>query len=210
MLFHLTSGHSLLLHLMLGGFMFYGTEAEQPKRSKQIILSFQNEHLYFVGLRLGFLHLHSLDGLKQALAKLGPEPLDPDFTLTVFLKRLKQRRGKLKACLINQQMIAGIGNCYADEICFSAQVLPFRKVTDLTTPEKERLFNSMKAVLAKAISCGGYMQEPVYKGDRLTGSFRSSCNVYDRTGNHCSRCGSAIQQDELSSRKMFYCSGCQV
>jgi formamidopyrimidine-DNA glycosylase len=207
LLFILDSGSVLLLHLMLGGSMFIGKQA--PERTAQVILHFDESNLYFLGLRLGYLHLHTSDEVKHVLAKLGPEPLDSHFKLEDFLQRLKGRRTNLKVTLVDQSVISGIGNCYSDEICFTAQLLPTRRVNSLTKEEQMQLYQAMHSVLKEAIHFGGYMDSPLYEGDRLTGQFDAKCRVYDRGGEPCVRCGNPLIKDEVSSKKCFYCLHCQ-
>jgi formamidopyrimidine-DNA glycosylase len=207
LLFILDSGSVLLLHLMLGGSMFYGEEALH--RTAQVILHFDESNLYFLGLRLGYLHLHTSDEVKHVLAKLGPEPLDSHFKLEDFLQRLKGRRTNLKVTLVDQSVVSGIGNCYSDEICFTAQLLPTRRVNSLTEEEQKRLYQAMRTVLKEAIHFGGYMDAPLYEGDRLTGQFDAKCRVYDRGGEPCVSCGNPLIKDEVSSKKCYYCRHCQ-
>lgn len=209
LLFHLQSGHVLLLHLMLGGFLYLGTAEDKLARTAQVTLSFGERILYFHGLRLGYLHLLTPDQIDERMAPFGPEPLAPDFTLERFLERLQEKRGVLKTALVDQHWIAGIGNCYSDEICFHAGILPTRRIPELTEKERVRLYHSMQTVLAEAIRFGGYMDQPLYRGDRLTGGFDERCQVYDRGGEPCPRCGQPIEKGELSSRKVFACPNCQ-
>jgi formamidopyrimidine-DNA glycosylase len=209
LLFHLSSGKVLLLHLMLGGWMFYGLESEKPDRTIQVEFSFGEQKLYFIGLRLGYLHLHDNESAKQFLSKLGPEPLAAHFTLSDFQSRLKVRRTSLKATLVDQGFLSGIGNCYSDEICFIAGLLPARSLNTLGTDEQTHLFQAIHGVLNEAIQYGGYMESPLYVGDRLTGQFNNRCRVYDCEGNPCTRCGSPIIFHEVASRKCFYCTECQ-
>lgn len=213
LVFRLQTGQVLLLHLMLGGLMFYGSEADRPDRNTQVELDLSNgQTLYFIGLRLGYLHLLHNNQYEETVAKLGPEPFSQDFTLGRFEQLLAGSRGALKTTLVNQQKLAGIGNCYADEICFTAGILPTRSLDSLSLQpagDSGRLYNAMRTVLTDAIRKGGYMEQPLYAGDHLTGGYNDHCLVYDRGGEPCVRCGSSIIKAELSSRKVFYCEQCQ-
>ncbi|MCM3453846.1 Fpg/Nei family DNA glycosylase [Heyndrickxia oleronia] len=209
LLFYLVNGRVLILHLMLGGWMYYGTEEEKPNRTIQIQLSFGIENLYFIGLRLGYLHLYPINEVDEALPNLGPEPLDINFTLPFFINYLHKKRGRLKTKLIDQKFLSGIGNCYSDEICYHAQLLPTRTLEDLTDIDKKQLYESIQLILRKAIQYGGYMNHAFYHDDRLTGGFDNKCKVYDREGELCERCGSEIIKKMISSRKTFYCPHCQ-
>jgi formamidopyrimidine-DNA glycosylase len=209
LLFHLNNNKTLLLHLMLGGWMFYGDESNKPDRTIQVKLSFGGMHLYFIGLRLGYLHVHDKEEVPHVLEKLGPEPLNENFTENTFQQLMGPKRGMLKTTLIDQSFLSGIGNCYSDEICFSTGLLPMKRGTELSEEDRSRLYHSIRAVLSEAIQFGGYMESPLYVGDQLTGGFDAKCKVYDREGGACFRCGHPIIKDELSSRKTFYCQVCQ-
>lgn len=209
LIFHLENGAHLLLHLMLGGWLFYGKAEEKPNRTVQVQLSFGDQHLYFIGLRLGYLHYVTTHQLQEELQHLGPEPLDPNFSLDTFLDLLQTKRGALKTTLISQEFIAGIGNRYSDEILWHARLLPKRKVTELDQEQKVRLFQSIQTVLRRAIQLGGYMDNPFYQGDQKTGGAMGRMYVHGQEGEACPRCGASIVMAEISSRKTFYCQMCQ-
>ncbi len=210
LLFQLASGHVLVLHLMLGGWMFFGRDEDKPNRTVQVRLSFGERHLHFIGLRLGYLHLHTLPDALQLLSKLGPEPLHPGFDEQQLRKVLAGRRTNLKMTLVDQSVLSGIGNCYSDEICFYGGLMPTRRVSDLDDNELTRLYRSIRAVLTEAIDYGGYMEEPLYIGEDLSGGYNDRCKVYDNEGAPCLRCGHSIVKAEVSSRKCFYCANCQA
>lgn len=209
LIFRLASGEALVLHLMLGGVIYCGSAADKPDRTVQVRIGFGERNLYFIGLRLGYLHVETADGLTRRFAGLGPEPFDPELTPRTFAEKLEARRGTLKSALVDQSFIAGIGNCYSDEICFDAEILPSRAPASLTPQEAERLFASMRSLLADATAHGGYMDMPLYPGDTLTGGYDRLCRVYDREGEPCVRCGSPIRRGEVSSKKSFACTVCQ-
>jgi len=209
LLFRLSTGQVLLLHLMLGGFLYCGTAADRLDRTAQVTLSFGEDKLYFHGLRLGYLHLLTEQQAEMELADLGPEPLAPSYSLQTFQDHLRNKRSVLKTALVDQTFLAGIGNCYADELCFHAGLLPTRRIPTLSEADGERLYHSMRTVLQEAIRYGGYMEQPLYQGDTLTGGYNNRCLVYDRGGQPCVRCSRPIIQSELSSRKVFYCGHCQ-
>ncbi|MGD6965838.1 Fpg/Nei family DNA glycosylase [Rossellomorea vietnamensis] len=210
LLFHLENDVVLILHLMLGGWMFFGTEEQKPDRTIQVKLSFGTQHLFFIGLRLGYLHLYKgMEKAGEELKKLGPEPLSSELTETKFLELSSKRRGSLKTTLVNQGFLSGIGNCYSDEMCFHAGLLPKRKFNELSEKENRKLFHSMQYILNDAVNSGGYMENPFFPGDTLTGGYNSKCLVYDREGEPCLRCGNEVVKDEISSKKTFYCPVCQ-
>ncbi|CAG7648218.1 Fpg/Nei family DNA glycosylase [Paenibacillus allorhizosphaerae] len=209
LLFHLTNRRVLVLHLMLGGMMFYGRLEDKPDRSVQVRLSFGEEHLFFIGLRLGYLHLHDEEELGTLFSKLGPEPYDPQLTPERMADRLRLKNSTLKNSLVDQSVLAGIGNCYSDEICFHAGLLPARRTSSLSAHDFATLYVSMKELLTEATRFGGYMEMPLFAGDTLTGGFDERCRVYDREGEPCERCGNPIARQEVSSKKSFCCLHCQ-
>lgn len=207
--FHLSSGQSLLLHLMLGGKLFFGTEDMCPEHSKQVSLFFGEQALFFIGLRLGYLHVVTPNELEEAWANLGPDPISPEFTEDLFFQRLKKKSGRLKAVLVDQSFIAGIGNRYSDEICFGAALHPGRTVTSLSEEDKKRLFHAIKAELEKAIEKGGYLDMPIFKGDEVTGGAEADMAVHRRAGEACPRCGHIIVEEKIASKKTSFCPNCQ-
>lgn len=210
LLFHLDNGRRLLLHLMLGGLLYLGSGEDRPERNTQIEITFGDDlTLYFIGLRLGYLHLLSAKEAEEALSHLGPEPLGRKMNEAVFAELLRKRRGSLKTVLVNQEVIAGIGNCYADEIAFAAGIRPSAKVQNLSETEISAVYRAMIEVLTEMTEAGGYMELPLTKHDTLTGGANELCRVYDREGENCPRCGDAIVKTELNGRKVFYSPGCQ-
>ncbi|MBN2983906.1 MULTISPECIES: bifunctional DNA-formamidopyrimidine glycosylase/DNA-(apurinic or apyrimidinic site) lyase [Cohnella] len=210
LLFHLDDGNRLLLHLMLGGYLVYGTEAEKDDSRFQVVFALEDgNRLFFGGLRLGFLHRITAKAAIEQFRELGPEPFDPRLTEEAFVLKLAKKRGKLKPALVDQKWLAGIGNCYSDEICFEAGVVPFADIASLTDDTKRNVYHAMRKVLTEAAEEGGYMDKKLTANDTLTGGYDDKCKVYDREGEPCPRCGGTIQLATISSRKMFYCPSCQ-
>lgn len=210
LIFDLTSGKKLLLHLMLGGLMYIETDDDTISRTKQVILSFATHRLTFIGLRLGYLHLLTSKDIEKEFADLGPEPLESKFSFETFQKLSENKKGKIKTTLVDQHFIAGVGNRYSDEICFAAELLPTRSLDSLDKPQLQKLYLSIQSVLQEGIRYGGYIDLPFFKGDQLTGGFKEKYRVYNREGEPCVRCGSLIVKKEVSSRKTFFCANCQI
>ncbi|MED4958288.1 DNA-formamidopyrimidine glycosylase family protein [Paenibacillus sp. FSL R5-0527] len=210
LLFHLDNGKRLLLHLMLGGLLYLGSQEDRPDRNTQIEIAFADgQALYFIGLRLGHLHLHSAKEAEELMAHLGPELLDRRMNEARFISILRKRRGSLKTTLVNQDVVAGIGNRYADEIAFAAGLLPMAKLQNMSEEDLSHLYKATREVLLEAIEAGGYIELPLFKNDTLTGGANGICRVYDREGEPCPRCGDSIVKAEMNGRKVFYSPGCQ-
>ncbi|MBP3963390.1 Fpg/Nei family DNA glycosylase [Paenibacillus lignilyticus] len=213
LILHLDNGKRLLLHLMLGGMIRYEARGIDPEqrtdRTVQVTIGFPQGELCFIGLRLGYIHLLTVKETIARLADLGPEPFDKWLTQEKFKERFKGRRGSLKTALVEQRVIAGIGNCYADEIAFEARIRPDAKLSAIEPESWERIYNAMHKVLQSALAHGGYMEMPLTNEDTVTGGYNNHCLVYDRGGEPCLNCGGTIVQEEINSRKMFYCPVCQ-
>lgn len=207
LIFTLQNGSCLLLHLMLGGWMFFGKEEDKPNRTIQVKLSFGDQHLYFIGLRLGYLHLLSTEMINEEFQKLGPEPLTPHLTEASFQELMLKRKGAIKKILINQEVLAGIGGGYSDEILWHAKLRPDKKMDEFDSQQLTHLYNSIKFILQKGINQGGYMENPLYKGDGKTGGYQFF--VHGREGEACPRCQAPIVKEEISSRKTYFCGRCQ-
>lgn len=207
LIFELQNGSCLLLHLMLGGWMFFGKEEDKPDRTIQVKLSFGDQHLFFIGLRLGYLHILSPEMVKEEFEKLGSEPINPQFTADAFQQLMQKRKGAVKTALINQEVLAGIGNGYSDEILWYAELSPDKKIQDFDNFQLIRLYNAIQFILQRGIDQGGYMENPLYKGDGKTGGYQFF--VHDREGEECQHCHAAIIKEEISSRKTYFCPNCQ-
>lgn len=210
LLFHLDSDDVLLLHLMLGGWMYYGDRLDTPSHQSQVVLTFADgQQLFFQGLRLGYLHIYPGYEVQSKMSEFGPEPLDPQFTVSEFQRILQTKRGPVKFALANQHTLAGIGNCYSDEACFEAGILPIKTALALSEAEAAKLYEALQVVLPRAISLGGYMEFPYYRGDLFTGGYNHHCLVYDRGNEPCIRCKTPITHTMHNRRKVFYCAHCQ-
>jgi len=207
--FLLDSGQLLFLHLMLGGKLFWGTKEQAPDRSKQVILTFEDSSLFFIGLRLGHLNLITADEQQNYIAGLGPDALSGGMTADTFIKQLKGKRSAVKTVLTDQKFMAGIGNRYSDEICFAAKCNPRKRANEIHDKMGKVLFASIRSVLNEAIRFGGYMDLPLYKGDRLTGGYSNKMNVHGRENEACPRCGRVIEMVKIASKKTYFCPQCQ-
>ncbi len=148
------------------------------------------------------------DEATELFAGHGPEPLEPGFTLAVFRRLLRRRRGRLKPLLMDQSFLAGVGNIYADEALWRARLHPLRAADSLRPPEERRLYRALREVLAEGIrrrgsSVGDYTAP---EGD---GQMQEHLDVYQRTGLRCRRCGRPIRRLVLGARSTHFCSWCQ-
>ena len=137
----------------------------------------------------------------------GHEPLDVD--LATFTKIFRGRKTPIKSALLNQKLLRGVGNIYADESLFRAGIRPKRQAASLTLPEKERLFKAVRQVLQKAIKLGGSSISDYVDADGDEGFFQLEHRVYGREGDSCLVCKTPIRRLVIAGRSSHYCPRCQ-
>jgi len=148
--------------------------------------------------------------LEKEMEKLGPEPLDKDFTFEKFKERiLKKKKGKIKQVLMDQEVIAGIGNIYSDEILWKAKIHPFKRVGKLSEEELKKIYKAMREILPKAIEVGGESISDYRRPSGEKGGFDILRKVYRREGEKCFRCGAKIKRVKLGQRSAHFCPVCQ-
>jgi formamidopyrimidine-DNA glycosylase len=141
------------------------------------------------------------------LSKLGLDPLEA--TETAFLAQLRGRPARIKALLLNQTILRGMGNIYTDESLWRAGIHPARLATNLKADELHRLYNSMQHVLKEAIRLKGSSISDYVDSEGRRGTFQLRHRVYQRRGKKCFRCGNAIQRVIVAGRSSYFCPGCQ-
>lgn len=210
LVFHLDDGNRLLLRPAAGTRLYIGQEAPAKEQDFQVILGFENgTRLFFGGLKPGSLNRLTAKQVLEELKALGPEPLDARLTPEVFRERLAARRGKLKNALTGQQVVAGIGPRYGDEICFAACVHPETPVSRLSAEDIGRLYDAMRQVLTEAADKGGFPDKPLFDNDPHSGGYYEARKVFEREGEPCAVCGTKIEKGEASGRKTYFCPHCQ-
>lgn len=212
LVFHLRGGLYLVTHMMLDGRLYYGTGSDHeglPGKPHVIIGFSDGGKLFFCDLGLGFLHLVDSLGLEAELAGLGLEPLSPDFTWGSFMELFRKRRGAVKPLLMDQRLIAGLGNAYSNEVLFAARILPAKKIPEIGPDGLKRLWEVIPRILREAINNGGYIEEKYAQWDNRSGGQIPHFMIYDRGGEPCSVCGNPIGETKLNGRWTYMCSTCQ-
>lgn len=144
------------------------------------------------------------------LAKLGPEPLDDEFSGATLYAASRGRRVAIKPHIMNAGIVVGIGNIYASESLFRAGIHPKRAAGRIALPRMESLVDAIKTVLTEAIRLGGTTLRDFYNGEGKPGYFRAELKCYGRDGEPCVRCQAPIRQVVLGQRSTFYCVNCQT
>jgi formamidopyrimidine-DNA glycosylase len=185
---------------------------ELPNKYSHIIFTFADKSkLFFNDMRqFGYMKLVDKDELNINLKRFGIEPLTNSFTLDAFTNVFKNKKSVLKAFLLNQKYIAGIGNIYADEICFKAGVKPSRNISSLTSREIKNLYNACQFIINKAIIKRGTSFSDFRDGSGKQGNFLKYLKVYGRSGKKCLNCKQSIlKKIRLAGRGTVFCQICQ-
>ncbi len=143
------------------------------------------------------------------LAKLAPEPLDPDFDGEYLFRRTRKRAVAIKQLIMNSQLVVGVGNIYASEALFRAQLSPRRAAGRLTRAQCAALVEAIRTVLGEAIRVGGTTLRDYVNADGIPGYFRQRLFVYERVGEPCRVCGTPIKQSTQGARATYWCPRCQ-
>jgi len=145
----------------------------------------------------------------KEIREIGIDPFSPEFTFQEFKKRIKNTKRKIKQVLMDQSLIAGIGNIYSDEILFEAKIHPEKKAHVLKEEELKRIYQSIKKVLKKAIELGGESISDYRRPDGSKGGFDPLRKVYRREGKPCVRCRTPIKRIKIAQRSSYFCPKCQ-
>ena len=183
-----------------------------PNKHTHIIFHFSDRsQLFFNDLRrFGVIKIVDKKELQNIFDNFGVEPLEKNFSLKIFQNIIKNKKGNIKAFLLNQKNITGVGNIYADEILFEAKILPSRKINSLEDNEIKKLFGAIKKILKKAISYRGTTFNDYVDANGKKGNFLRLLKVYGKEKEKCQRCKKGIMQKvKIAGRGTRYCNICQ-
>jgi formamidopyrimidine-DNA glycosylase len=220
----LSGGWALIVHLkMTGQLVFVGKNqrfgaghpgkdmvGELPAKSTRVSLEFTDaSKLYFNDQRkFGWMRLLPAIEIPEIdfFKKVGPEPLDDSFTVGIFVDRLMRRKNSnIKSVLLDQTVIAGIGNIYADESLWAAKIHPAMPVGEVPKAKLVLLYNSLREILALSIAKGGSTDKNYVDAEGKKGSYLSFANVFRRQGQPCPRCGTPIEKIRVAGRGTHIC-----
>ncbi len=212
LLFTLDEGWSLLAHMRMTGRLNYYPDEQTPERHTHLVFSLSQGELHFSDVRkFGRIQVIPTDMrlTSSSLAKLGPEPLEPDFTADLLGGRLTSKKLSIKATLLDQRVLAGLGNIYADEALFRAGIAPERKACSLSTEEIFKLHGGIQDVLNAGISSKGTSFRDYRDANGQKGNFQALLQVYGRGNEPCLHCGKLLEKLRLAGRTTVFCSHCQ-
>ena len=204
----LADGAFLTIHLKMTGQLFV-VRADRPVDPyERLALALDDgRELRFRDIRkFGRVGLYLADD--DPFDEVGPEPLDPAFTLAAFRGRIRGRRARLKPLLVDQAFLAGVGNIYADEALWRARLHPLRSAATLRPADERQLYVHLRAVLAEAVERRGSSIDD-YTAPDGDGEMQERLDVYQRTGEPCRRCGRPVRRIVIGIRATHFCSWCQ-
>ncbi len=224
----LSTEYSLLVHLKMTGQLVHVSAADRfgaghpndslvnalPDASTRVTLTFNDgSQLYFNDQRkFGWMKLLPTHEIPHTpfMQKVGPEPLEHTFLVQDFIERLARRpRTSIKAALLDQSVVAGIGNIYADESLWGAKIHPLRRVQSLTKEEVAVLYQEVRFVMTLAIQKGGSSNQNYVNAEGKKGSYMDFARVFRKEGTPCSRCGAIIEKTRVAGRGTHICPHCQ-
>lgn len=183
-----------------------------PNKHTRVIIGFKNgAKLFFNDLRrFGYLKIVGAEELKKILKNnYGPEPLTPDFSVRYLEKLLARRKIKIKALLLDQKLVAGLGNIYVDEALFASKIRPERLAQSLKKAEVKKLFLAINALIKKAIKHRGTTFSNYVDSKGRPGNYSRFLKVYGRKDEKCPVCGARIIKIKMAGRGTHYCPHCQ-
>jgi len=182
-----------------------------PDKHTRFIIYFSNGSILFFNdiRRFGYVKLVSKEKWQEIKESYGPEPLKAEFKLEDFKQMLSKRKTSIKAVLLNQKLISGLGNIYVDESLFMSNIDPRREAKSLKDKEVENLFKNIVKVLKLAIKNRGTTFSDYVDGSGKAGGYSSKLLVFGRDGDLCGKCGSVIKKVKVAGRGTHICEKCQ-
>jgi formamidopyrimidine-DNA glycosylase len=200
------------LNSIAGGHTLTETDVTNlPHRHTRASIHFvDGSVLYFNDMRMfGYIEQADLTQVHKVKQKFGPELISPEMNQAELIHKLKKVRTTIKAALLNQSLVAGIGNIYADEMCFAARIHPARRANTLTTSEYKKLLNSGRDILLRSIAARGTTFSNFVDGNGSKGNFLSQLLVYGHGGEPCPRCSKILAKSKVAGRGTVFCTTCQ-
>jgi formamidopyrimidine-DNA glycosylase len=211
LIIHLDRDEALVVHLRMTGRLTVVDAATEPDNHTHVTLRLDTGgQLFFRDTRkFGRIWLLDQPGLSALNQKLGPEPLDDALTAEEFRTLLRKRKGRLKSLLLDQKLIAGLGNIYVDEALWLAQIHPLQIVGEISDDQIDALYSAIRQVLTSSIEHRGTSFSDYRDAWGVKGSNQNHLYVYNRKGQPCTRCGTPIERIIVTQRGTHICPYCQ-
>ena len=203
----------LLSHLRMEGKYFIKDSKEEIVKHEHLIITFNDgtDLRYHDTRKFGRLKIVPLDKLEntEEIQKQGIEPIDDNLNSTYLLEKFKNKRLPITTVLLDQEIISGLGNIYADEVLFASGINPLKKASLVTKEECEKIIDSSKKIITKAIEMGGTTIKSYTSSLGVTGHYQDYLCVHKREGKPCPKCKRPIKRIKVGGRSTYYCENCQ-
>lgn len=212
LVFTMDNGQLLVIHLRMTGSLIYKQNPQEEVNKPRIIFELNEGTMYYCDTRtLGTIHLIDLSekGMIKGLNSLGVEPISPDFTVKYLQERFVTKKRLVKAALLDQSIIAGLGNIYVDEALAKSKIHPKRLTNHLSEQELAILHDNIKEIIKVAIANRGTTFRDYKDADGNSGNNQDKLLVYGRGGQLCKLCGAVLTYEKIVGRGTVYCPQCQ-
>ncbi|HLM78187.1 MAG TPA: bifunctional DNA-formamidopyrimidine glycosylase/DNA-(apurinic or apyrimidinic site) lyase [Rubrobacteraceae bacterium] len=211
LILELDNGMNLIFQLKIGGQLLLVPPVEEPNTALMFLLYLNGERRLFLrdGTNFSRARLLSEKELQERFSSLGPEPLEDGFDAQCLRQKLGSRKAQIKSLLLDQKMVAGIGNIYVDEILYDARIHPRRKANTLSAEEWRALYAAIRTNLAAGIRHRGTTVRLYRDVVGRPGEHQNYLRVFEKQGKPCSGCGGTVTREKISGRSTHFCPVCQ-
>ena len=203
----------LCSHLRMEGKYFIKDHNEEINKHEHVIFEFEDgtDLRYHDTRKFGRMNLVLKENLEtvEGVHKQGIEPIDAKLTKEYLYDNFHKRKLPMKTLLLDQTIISGLGNIYADEVLFASGIYPEKLGTDITLEECDKIVSTSKKIIEEAIKCGGTTIRSYTSSLGVTGRFQQNLMVHKREGETCKNCGTVIKRIVVGGRSTYYCENCQ-
>ena len=207
------NNHYLLSHLRMEGKYFIKNSDEEVQKHEHVIISFTDgsDLRYHDTRKFGRMKLVKKEDLwnTEEIKKQGKEPMDDTLDSTYLLDKFKGKRLPIKSVLLDQEIISGLGNIYADEVLYAAKIHPLKEARNLTIDECEKIVKESKRIILKAIEEGGTTIKSYTSSLGVIGNYQNFLKIHTKEGRVCELCHDKIKKIKVGGRSTYYCSNCQ-
>ena len=203
----------LCSHLRMEGKYFLKNNDEEINKHEHVIFTFEDgsDLRYHDTRKFGRMNLVLKEDIDtvEGVKKQGIEPIDSNLTKEYLYENFRKRKLPMKTLLLDQTIISGLGNIYADEVLFSSGIYPIKLGNEITIDECQNIVDSSKKIIEKAIQCGGTTIKSYTSSLGVTGRFQQNLMVHKREKEQCKNCGTVIKRIVVGGRSTYYCENCQ-
>ena len=210
--FELDNQLALVAHLCMSGQFKVKKSGSDNERHTRVLINIGKNDLHFIDQRtFGWLSIEEIsNGVPTSVAHIAPDPFDPNFDINSAIESYLSRKTEIKRALLNQEIMSGVGNIYADEALWLAKINPMQNCEKLNKEKVRDLIKAAKKIMEKSLKAGGTSFDALYVNvNGESGYFERSLEVYGQEGEPCRRCGKVIKRIAFANRSSHFCPNCQ-